>query len=41
MPLSDFARHPLTFEPSPVHPLPRLSVHLGGQPALNVDSAVF
>ncbi|TDC51084.1 1-aminocyclopropane-1-carboxylate deaminase [Jiangella ureilytica] len=30
MPLSDFPRHPLTFGPSPVHPLPRLSAHLGG-----------
>ena len=28
--LDDFARHPLTFGPSPVHPLPRLSAHLGG-----------
>ena len=30
MPLSDFPRHPLTFGPSPVHPLERLSNHLGG-----------
>jgi 1-aminocyclopropane-1-carboxylate deaminase len=30
MPLADFARHPLTFGPSPVHPLDRLSAHLGG-----------
>ncbi|MBI1349988.1 MAG: 1-aminocyclopropane-1-carboxylate deaminase [Actinomycetales bacterium] len=30
MALSDFPRHPLTFGPSPVHPLPRLSEHLGG-----------
>ena len=30
MPLSDFPRHPLTFGPSPVHPLERLSSHLGG-----------
>lgn len=30
MPLSDFPRHRLTFGPSPVHPLPRLSAHLGG-----------
>ncbi len=29
--LDDFPRHPLTFGPSPVHPLPRLSAHLGGQ----------
>jgi len=29
--LDDFARHPLTFGPSPVHPLPRLSAHLGGK----------
>jgi 1-aminocyclopropane-1-carboxylate deaminase len=31
MPLSDFPRHPLTFGPSPIHPLPRLSAHLGGR----------
>ncbi len=30
MPLSDFARYPLMFGPSPVHPLERLSKHLGG-----------
>lgn len=30
MPLSDFPRHPLTFGPSPVHPMPRLTAHLGG-----------
>ena len=30
MALSDFARYPLTFGPSPVHPLDRLSDHLGG-----------
>ena len=30
MALSDFPRHPLTFGPSPVHPLRRLSEHLGG-----------
>lgn len=30
MTLSDFPRHPLTFGPSPVHPLNRLSDHLGG-----------
>jgi 1-aminocyclopropane-1-carboxylate deaminase len=29
--LDDFPRHPLTFGPSPVHPLPRLSAHLGGK----------
>jgi 1-aminocyclopropane-1-carboxylate deaminase len=28
--LSDFARYPLLFGPSPVHPLERLSAHLGG-----------
>jgi 1-aminocyclopropane-1-carboxylate deaminase len=28
--LSDFPRYPLTFGPSPVHPLERLSAHLGG-----------
>ncbi len=30
MPLSDFPRYPLTFGPSPVHPLDRLTAHLGG-----------
>ena len=30
MALHDFPRHQLTFGPSPVHPLPRLSAHLGG-----------
>jgi 1-aminocyclopropane-1-carboxylate deaminase len=30
MPLSDFPRYPLLFGPSPVHPLERLSRHLGG-----------
>jgi 1-aminocyclopropane-1-carboxylate deaminase len=30
MRLSDFPRHPLTFGPSPVHPLHRLTAHLGG-----------
>jgi 1-aminocyclopropane-1-carboxylate deaminase len=30
MGIEDFPRHPLTFGPSPVHPLPRLSAHLGG-----------
>ncbi|WP_375483410.1 1-aminocyclopropane-1-carboxylate deaminase [uncultured Jatrophihabitans sp.] len=30
MTLSDFPRYPLTFGPSPVHPLPRLTAHLGG-----------
>ena len=31
MSLDDFPRYPLTFGPSPVHPLPRLSSHLGGK----------
>jgi 1-aminocyclopropane-1-carboxylate deaminase len=31
MSLADFARHPLLFGPSPVHPMPRLSRHLGGR----------
>lgn len=31
MGLDDFERYPLTFGPSPVHPLPRLSKHLGGK----------
>jgi 1-aminocyclopropane-1-carboxylate deaminase len=30
MALSDFPRQPLTFGPSPIHPLRRLSEHLGG-----------
>ena len=30
MPLNDFPRHALTFGPSPIQPLPRLSEHLGG-----------
>jgi 1-aminocyclopropane-1-carboxylate deaminase len=30
MALSDFERYPLTFGPSPIHPLPRLTKHLGG-----------
>ncbi|WP_125616550.1 1-aminocyclopropane-1-carboxylate deaminase [Specibacter cremeus] len=30
MAITDFDRYPLTFGPSPVHPLPRLSDHLGG-----------
>jgi 1-aminocyclopropane-1-carboxylate deaminase len=30
MALSDFARYPLLFGPSPVHPLDRLTRHLGG-----------
>ena len=29
--LDDHPRHPLTFGPSPIHPLPRLSAHLGGR----------
>src|SRR5918997_6737379 len=30
MPLSSFPRYPLLFGPSPVHPLERLTAHLGG-----------
>ncbi len=30
MRLQEFPRHPLTFGPSPVHRLPRLTAHLGG-----------
>jgi 1-aminocyclopropane-1-carboxylate deaminase len=30
MALSDYPRHPLLFGPSPVHPMDRLSAHLGG-----------
>jgi len=29
--LSKFERYPLTFGPTPIEPLPRLSAHLGGQ----------
>lgn len=32
MSLSDFERYPLLFGPSPVHPLERLTAHLGGAP---------
>jgi 1-aminocyclopropane-1-carboxylate deaminase len=31
MSIDDFRRHPLTFGPSPIHPLRRLSEYLGGQ----------
>jgi 1-aminocyclopropane-1-carboxylate deaminase len=31
MDLQRFPRHKLTFGPTPIHPLPRLSAHLGGQ----------
>ena len=31
MALSDFERYPLLFGPSPVHPMRRLSAHLGGK----------
>lgn len=31
MSLDDFERYQLTFGPSPIHPLPRLSEHLGGE----------
>jgi 1-aminocyclopropane-1-carboxylate deaminase len=30
MPVEDFERYPLTFGPSPIHPLDRLTGHLGG-----------
>ncbi|MDP9026070.1 MAG: 1-aminocyclopropane-1-carboxylate deaminase [Actinomycetota bacterium] len=30
MALADFPRYPLTFGPSPIHPLARLTAHLGG-----------
>ena len=30
MPIEDFPRYPLTFGPSPIHPLDRLAEHLGG-----------
>ena len=29
MPIDDFPRYPLTFGPSPIHPLDRLGAHLG------------
>ena len=32
MSVADFPRYPLTFGPSPLHPLDRLSEHLGGPP---------
>lgn len=32
--LTDFERYPLTFGPSPIEPLPRLSEHLGGDVAI-------
>ena len=34
MNLKKFPRHPLTFGPSPIQPLKRLSAHLGGKVAL-------
>ncbi|MCM2130265.1 1-aminocyclopropane-1-carboxylate deaminase [Larsenimonas rhizosphaerae] len=34
MSLEDFDKYPLTFGPSPIHPLKRLSEHLGGKVAL-------
>jgi len=30
MAITDFERYPLMFGPSPIHPLPRLTAHLGG-----------
>lgn len=30
MPIADFERYLLTFGPSPIHPMERLSRHLGG-----------
>jgi 1-aminocyclopropane-1-carboxylate deaminase len=30
VPIEDFPRYPLTFGPSPIHPLDRLTEHLGG-----------
>ena len=30
MSIEDFERYPLTFGPSPIHPLDRLTAHLGG-----------
>ena len=33
MSIGSFERYPLLFGPSPVHPLERLSAHLGGAPA--------
>ncbi len=34
MAITDFERYPLMFGPSPIHPLPRLSAHLGGAQSL-------
>ena len=31
MNLKRYPRHPLTFGPTPIHPLKRLSAHLGGK----------
>ena len=39
--LDDFPRYPLTFGPSPIHPLPRLSAHLGGQTCLPAYAGVL
>ena len=39
--LQKFAKHPLTFGPSPIQPLKRLSEDLGGVPALNAHSFLF
>ena len=38
MNLQKFPRHPLTFGPSPITPLPRLSAHLGWQPQDNTEA---
>ena len=39
--LSPFERYPLTFGPTPIEPLPRLSAHLGGVPAINAYSYLY
>ena len=41
MALDAFERYQLLFGPRPIHPLDRLSAHLGGPPALNAHSGVF
>jgi len=41
MSLSDFPRHPLTFGPSPVHPLDRLSAHLATETAAGAGPRIW
>ncbi|HTW17984.1 MAG TPA: 1-aminocyclopropane-1-carboxylate deaminase [Nocardioides sp.] len=41
MALSDFPRHPLTFGPSPVHPLDRLSAHLATETSAGTGPRIW